>query len=82
MNKKQLHESTISYVKGKLEKEFDIQLTEYTIESEEPKFIDLISDGPGQDQKYAVMFVIMLGLIRMERFPRDPQKYYSRISCV
>ena len=54
MNKKQLHESTISYVKGKLEKEFDIQLTEYTIESEVPKFTDLISDGPGQDQKYAV----------------------------
>ena len=54
MDEKELHKLAVLYAKGKLEKEFDIQLTEDTWKSEVPEFIDLISDCPGQDQKYAV----------------------------
>ena len=54
MDEKELHKLAVLYAKGKLEKEFDIQLTKDTWKSEVPEFIDLISDCPGQDQKYAV----------------------------
>ena len=52
--KEQLHKKTIDFVKYKLEKEFGIHLVRSTIESEVPKFVDLISDGTGQDQTYIV----------------------------
>ena len=52
--KELLHKKTIDFVKYKLEKEFGIHLVRSTIESEVPKFVDLISDGTGQDQTYIV----------------------------